>query len=84
MAYGFGTTGFSLEEQVYAKLCHCSMVHLAEAVVRTESHILLAGEVFYLEEFPRASGLLCPTETCWTFWQKQRAVAIKRSLISSN
>ena len=84
MACGFGTIGFSLEEQVYAELCHCSSVHLAEAVVRTGPHILLAVEVFHLEESSRASGLLCPTKARWTFQREQRAVVVERSLVLSN
>ena len=84
MACGFGTTGFSLEERVYAELCHCSLVHLTEAVVRTGPLVSLAGEVLHSEESPRASGSLCPTEARWTFWREQRAVTVERSLVLSN
>ena len=84
MVCGFGTTDFNLEERVYAELCHCSSMHLAEAVVRTGPHISLAGEVLHSEESPRVSELLCPTEARWTFQRERRAVAVERSSVLSN
>ena len=70
--------------QVYAELCHCFLVYLAEAVVKTGPHVLLVGEIFYSEESSKASRLLCPTEARWTFRQKRRAVAVEQSLVLSN
>ena len=36
MVCRFGVIGFSLKEQVYTKLCHCSLIYLAEAEVKLE------------------------------------------------
>ena len=41
MAYRFKAIDFSLEEQVYAELCHCSCVYMVEAGVGTRSLSLL-------------------------------------------
>ena len=53
-------------------------------MVRTKSHVSLAGEIFHLEESPRASGLLCHTKTRWMFRRERRAVAVERSLVLSH
>ena len=76
MACCFGATGFNLEERVYAELCHCFLVRLAEAVVRTGPHVLLASEVLYLEVSSKASGSLYPTERGGAFLQKREPGAI--------
>ena len=52
--------------------------------MRTGPHVSLTREVLHSEESPRASGLLYPTEVCWTFWREQRAVAVEQSLVLSN
>ena len=72
----FGVTSFSLEERVYTKLCHCSSVCLAEAVVRTGPHVLLASEIFDSEESPRASRLLYSTEHSGAFLREAEPGAI--------
>ena len=82
MACRFGVTGFSLEEQVYAELCHCSLVHLAEIVVRTGPHVSLADEVFYSEEFSRALKLFYLTERGQVFVQEREPGTIATLLQS--
>ena len=65
MAYGFGTTGMSLEEQIYVELVvvqRSSSVYLSEAMVGTRFPTLLDAEVFCLEESPKASEWLFLTE----------------------
>ena len=82
MARLFGATGFSLEERVHAELCHCPLVHLAEAVVETGPHVSLAGEVLYSKESSRASGSLYPTECGGAFLQERELGTIAALLRS--
>ena len=65
MTCGFGTTGLSLEEQIYAELVivqRSSLVYLSEAAMGTRFPILLGAGVLYLEESPKVSELLFPPE----------------------
>ena len=62
-ACGFGTTGLSLEEQVYPWLVTAqkfSLLYLTEAAIGTRFPALLNTRVPCLKESPRASELLCP------------------------
>ena len=57
-------------------------MRLAEAVVRTGPHVLLADKVFYLDEFSKVSGLLYPTEYSEIFLQEQEPNTIATLLQS--
>ena len=62
-----------------------SSVRLAEAVMRAGLHVSLAGEVLYLEESSRASGLLYLTKRGGAILQEQEPDAIaERGLALSN
>ena len=65
MACGFGMTGLSLEEQIYAELVivqKSSSVYLSEAMVGTRFPALLGAGVSCLEESPKALESLSPTK----------------------
>ena len=72
--YKFMTIGFSLEEQIYAKLCYyCKsfLVYLVEAIIKTGLLELFSVGVFCLKKSSSLFGLLYLVENNKIFLQKQ-------------
>ena len=91
VACGFGTTGFSLEEQIHAELYHRSSMYLAEAAVGTGSHTSLGVRSLiwrspqkHLDRCTRLSvaGRFCKSKS--PLPSLQSLVTAERGFMSSN
>lgn len=89
MAFGFGTTGFSLDKQIHVEFCNyhkSSLLYLVEVMVKSRlPSTLLDTGVFYLKKSIILSGLLCLAKCGRGFLQERdKIITIEESLVLSS
>ena len=79
----FGTNSLSLEEQIHAKLCHCSSVHLAEAGVGTEFHELLGVSILVWRSPQEHLDYCTQRSMAGRFCESKSPLHLLRSLVTA-